>query len=79
MLALALNATEESLRGRNQSLSDFTYARSDITEIIKEKISKTNHIIGLTVSGKIIVQKMPCEAKKQKLMLLCYRLNYFLR
>ena len=63
MLARALNATEESLRKRNQSLREFTYARSDITEIIKDKISKTDHIIGLTVSGNIIVQKKLCGAK----------------
>ena len=50
MLAHALNATEESLRKMNQSLSEFTYARHDITKIIKEEISKTNDVKGLTVS-----------------------------
>ncbi|XP_028403254.1 gamma-aminobutyric acid type B receptor subunit 2-like [Dendronephthya gigantea] len=48
MLAHALNATEEELKRMNQSLRDFTYARLDITEIIKEKISKTDDIEGLT-------------------------------
>ena len=50
MLARALNATEERLRKMNQSLRNFTYARHDITNVIKEEISKTNDIKGLTVS-----------------------------
>ena len=50
MLARALNATEESLRRMNQSLSEFTYARSDIAEVIKDNISNTDNIKGLTVS-----------------------------
>ncbi|CAB3995815.1 gamma-aminobutyric acid type B receptor subunit 1-like [Paramuricea clavata] len=48
MLARALNSTEESLRRMNKSLSDFTYARSDIAEVIKDNISNTDNIKGLT-------------------------------
>lgn len=52
MLANALNATEEKLKRMNQSLREFTFSRLDITEIIKEKISETDDIEGLTVGEK---------------------------
>lgn len=50
MLARALNATEETLKAKNQSLRDFTYERQDIAEVIKKEISNTDNINGLTVS-----------------------------
>ena len=58
MLAHALNATEEKLRKMNQSLREFTYARCDITEHVKEQISKMNDIKGITVSSCSFASKM---------------------
>ena len=51
VLALTLNKTEEVLRTMNTSLKEFDYSRSDIVEIMKDKITKTV-VDGFTVGGK---------------------------
>jgi hypothetical protein len=69
MLARALNATEERLKKTNQSLREFEYDRQDITELIKEEISKTNDVKGLTVShSKLLEDDEEIDVNMQSLI-----------